>query len=686
MKIEKIVIDGFGKLKNTEYTFSDGINLIYGKNESGKSTICEFILSMLYGLPNKGKQTHDDLAAREMFKPWDTESFGGSLYFTDDNGKHFVIERSFKATKRGDKAVLRDGDTWEELADADNIGEKLFGISREAFLKTLYVKSFGADSLKSDDGEIMSRLSNLETSGDEDVSYSEIVNNLEKEIYSLKTKTGRGGKITATEDKIAALTRELSMSEMTFKGIKEKQETAEQLKLSAQELEKEAAIIEEKYKTALSHEKFLKVKEAKDAKNILKEKYEKELKKSEELKEQLNNTENDSATGVSAETVNRARALETKRLMAQEKVNEAKAKLLPEEETKILGDNRIIPGFFGLILLLVGFFIKSNILWIAGLLVAIFGILICVVINSNKKKENDKNKKDYEIAEEELSKIDDELTEIFSPFGVTVSDELSALFVTSADKEERKKQLKAQYEESQNEIESLKKSLSVETEEESFSKEEIEYDGESSQKLYEKINSLKSESKNLTYRANEIMLSVAKDTAEIRTEDEIKAETELLEEEREVLLKKHSALTKAYEWLALARDEIKKNFAPRLNEKASHILSCLTNDKYAQMRTDDKFGINIETQTTGIKQAEYMSRGTYDLIYIALRFAAMSVLTDGKIPFLILDDAFSQLDDERLQKSAEFLKESKEFSQVFLFTCHENYKEILKDTSVTELQ
>ena len=80
-----------------------------------------------------------------------------------------VAERSFKGTKRGDKAVLRDAVTWEEIDNSDDLGTKIFGLSKDAFLKTLYVKSFGADSLKNDDGEIMSRLSNLETSGAEDV-------------------------------------------------------------------------------------------------------------------------------------------------------------------------------------------------------------------------------------------------------------------------------------------------------------------------------------------------------------------------------------------------------------------------------------------------------------------------------------------------------------------------------------
>lgn len=686
MKIEKLVIDGFGKLNNCTYTFSDGLNLIFGKNESGKSTICEFLLAMFYGLPNKSKQSAGDLPARIKYKPWNSDIFGGSVYFSDDDGKKYVIERSFKATKRGDKAVLRDADTWEELGDADAIGESLFGLSQDAFLKTLYVKSFGADFIKSDDGEIMSRLSNLETSADEDVSYFEILNNLEKEIYSLKTKTGRGGKITALEDRILNLGNELSFSEMKHSELENAMKEAENLKTSSAEKEKEAKILEDKYKIALQYESYLTQKEVEKTKAVLRDRLKEETVKSKKLKEKLEKEDFDDEEKVSAEMINLARSLETKKLIAEERVNEAKAKILPDEETKILGDNRIIPAFFGLVLLLVGFFAKSIILYILGILVAVFGILVCVIINFKKKKDNDKNIEVYYEAKKELLKIDNELTEIFSLFGVTVSDELSALFVAGAEHKKSIEQLKKEYEESQIEIKKLENSLLSEADIKEFSQDAVTYSGEGSNELFEKINVLKAQSKTMSERSNEISLKVAKETAEVRLQDEIKQELKELTEEKQELEKRYSSLMRVLKWLNCAHDEIKSNFAPRLNEKASELLSYLTYEKYEDMRADDNFGINLKTDDGGIVKAEFMSRGTYDLIYIALRFASMSVLCDGKIPIVILDDAFSQLDDERLIKSAELIEKGEEFKQVFLFTCHENYKEILKGSNVIELE
>ena len=55
MKIEKIKINSFGKLENKEYNLSENINLIYGKNEAGKSTLLKFIQNTFYGTSKNKK-------------------------------------------------------------------------------------------------------------------------------------------------------------------------------------------------------------------------------------------------------------------------------------------------------------------------------------------------------------------------------------------------------------------------------------------------------------------------------------------------------------------------------------------------------------------------------------------------------------------------------------------------------
>ena len=73
MKINKIKINSYGKLKNKEINLENNLNIIYGKNESGKSTLLKFILNIFYGASKnkKGK----DISDFEKYKPWYSEEF-----------------------------------------------------------------------------------------------------------------------------------------------------------------------------------------------------------------------------------------------------------------------------------------------------------------------------------------------------------------------------------------------------------------------------------------------------------------------------------------------------------------------------------------------------------------------------------------------------------------------------------
>ena len=79
MKINKLKINSYGKLQNKEINLEDKINIIYGENESGKSTILKFILNSFYGASKnkKGKEVSDF----EQYKPWNTDEFSGKLEY-----------------------------------------------------------------------------------------------------------------------------------------------------------------------------------------------------------------------------------------------------------------------------------------------------------------------------------------------------------------------------------------------------------------------------------------------------------------------------------------------------------------------------------------------------------------------------------------------------------------------------
>ena len=94
MKIKNVKINSYGKLNNREIEFNDKINLIYGKNESGKSTLLRFIENCFYGISKnkKGKEFSD----YDSYLPWKGEEFSGKIDYELDNGEKFEVFRDFK--------------------------------------------------------------------------------------------------------------------------------------------------------------------------------------------------------------------------------------------------------------------------------------------------------------------------------------------------------------------------------------------------------------------------------------------------------------------------------------------------------------------------------------------------------------------------------------------------------------
>ena len=94
MKIEQLKINQYGKLHNKEIKLSDNINIIYGKNEAGKSTLLSYIVNIFYGISKnkKGKEYSDF----EKYEPWTGEDFSGKLIYKLDDGTSYEIQRDFK--------------------------------------------------------------------------------------------------------------------------------------------------------------------------------------------------------------------------------------------------------------------------------------------------------------------------------------------------------------------------------------------------------------------------------------------------------------------------------------------------------------------------------------------------------------------------------------------------------------
>lgn len=133
MIIREANIGKFGKLENQKYQFSQQINVIYGANESGKSTLMQFLKAMLFGLEKT--RVRKTLDTYNRYEPWDTPAyFYGSMMF-ETGDQQFLLERNFYYKEKRARLVnIRDGEELSvEYGDLDML---LGNVSAAAYENT----------------------------------------------------------------------------------------------------------------------------------------------------------------------------------------------------------------------------------------------------------------------------------------------------------------------------------------------------------------------------------------------------------------------------------------------------------------------------------------------------------------------------------------------------------------------
>lgn len=191
MLLKELNLIGFGKFKNKNIVLKDGINLIYGENEAGKSTLHSFIDGMFYGFLKPNIKRTDYLPEYEKYNPWDNNRYAGIIRFKY-NGKFYRIERNF--TKGEENTKVLDETTGVDITKNIEAGSgrvlqpgiHFFGFNTRVFSNTIFIKQLGT---KTDDklaAEVTEKLINVTTTLDDDIS-------VDKAISELKARMGEIG-------------------------------------------------------------------------------------------------------------------------------------------------------------------------------------------------------------------------------------------------------------------------------------------------------------------------------------------------------------------------------------------------------------------------------------------------------------------------------------------------------------
>lgn len=279
MIFKTLILTSFGKFSNKVVELKEGINIIYGDNEAGKTTIHKFIEGMLYGFFKPYTKRKIYLDDYDKYMPWHQSDYFGIIKYKVDNDT-FRVERSF--TKSNDDVKIYDDKTGEDITymfEYDSTtrlhqpSSLHLDLNSIVYNNTINVKQLGNRTESELAKEVKDSLINLGRSLDEDISVKNVIDKLDKKIDGIGTKsrvkTSPYGKVVHDLEKLYS---EKKVGVETYEDIKRVQGELNTIKSNLKELKEQKNIIENyleikrRYDSNRKYEEALKIE--KDIKNI----------------------------------------------------------------------------------------------------------------------------------------------------------------------------------------------------------------------------------------------------------------------------------------------------------------------------------------------------------------------------------------------------------------------------------
>lgn len=622
MKITNLQINGFGKISNKNINLDKEINVVYGKNEAGKSTLLNFIGSMFYGTSrNKNGKEISDF---DKFEPWRTDDFSGKVSYELDNGETYEVFRDFRKKNPIIYNKYKQDVSLNYPIDKNKGIDFLYNqinVDEELFKNTIIVSQNDIKISQNVQNGIIQKISNMVSSGDENISYRKTLEKINKmQLEEIGTDRTREKPLNIVNDKLENLRGKQSKL-VKYKDFLE--ENDEEIKNVQEKIENEEISLALYRVLKESHETSkLKNSEIEVVKNIRDEYFE----KIEELDEKVDKN-------------------------LKEKIeNEKKSLKLP-----------IIFSIIFIIISIICFIFNFNkIISISLIAVSVVIFIIGVV---NRLKFN-KNKKARLKEIEELEKKIEQEINILRNNIKTRQTEIDI----------KQNEIK----EAENEVNRLVMNEFEQKLDSDFIEEAFELDNEDLENKIaeenERINSLKIE-KGAKENQKESMKEELNEIANIQEE------IDKFEDEKQYLTSLNNSYNLAKEGIERAYESIRNNISPEFTYKLSNIVSNVTNGKYEDINFNDTDGLIVRVENGNYFPVERLSQGTIDQMYLGLRLASIDTISKEKLP-IILDETFAFFDDERIKNILEFLKNEYKDRQIIILTCSNREVEILNKLNV----
>lgn len=570
MYLNKLLLKDFGKFNNKEIELKPGVNLIYGENEAGKTTIKEFIVGMLYGI-DKSRGLGARLDNYELRKPLNGRGFSGKAYVKNDS-KNFLVERSFLRHNR--KLNVMDVQAGREvkLKNKNSLHGTMFELDKNTYVNTLCIGEHGAAPGKELAGELNNYLANLSTTGSADIDKEAAIDRLKEE---------------RSKYNVRAVNKQLDDISYELDEYKDVDQELKEIRNKIKEVDEEFAI-----------ETARRKREARRLVDPIQE-------------TSTNDANSDQPKGETGETVE---------VKAEEKVEEKPEEKLTIRDVQLArgekAEEKLTDKLWFIIL--TGFFV-------VGVIAAMVYIL------------------PFEKGVRQLFII---CTALFVV--VTI---VEGLFAKGVFDDDVKTPTDEEF-----------KRIILELEKKNETYEEIEIDMSFASEYADKKAELKVVEKELMDKKNRKL--------------ELEEEFAIASKKRDELEKEIYAINLAINTINNMSAEIHGDLGFLINDNISDIVSKITDGKYQDVYLDEKLHVMVKDGDNYVRM-EYLSAGTTEQIYLAVRLSVARLLCRDKMP-LIIDDIFTNYDERRLVNTLDCLK-TIDTEQIILMTSNSRIGDMLDD-------
>lgn len=668
----------FGKLQGEELILSKGLNIIEAPNESGKSTWSHFIRAMFYGISTSERSKGGSVPDKQKFRPWGSLPMEGVMELSW-GGKDITLTR---AAVGGDKpmggCIVTYTGTGERIPElmGKNTGELLLGITEPVFRRSAFITR--PEIAVEKDAELEKRITALVTSGEEDCSYTDADDRLRR--WLRKRRYRESGKLPEAESRLRQVRQAL-------RDIEAESSHLADLREKVKKLEKQRELLELELRRHQRDERLEAINKLKAA-----EQQRSELMiKIKNLEDEIGDINDADLKALAAES-SRLAVHKKAYIEAEEelKTAEAEYEALPKTVKQSLGTKGIV---FVILFILTAACIAAALLthlWPILIGALVFGGAGAALLISRARAYNKlraelaaKNEvADYKLkaARERLAvtkqaaeKSEADISSLLIKLRAKEGEAAEALISRISESISRLERLRAEAKSAEERSILLKNTVTGEPEniegQTKLSKQDAEKYMKQTVSEYERLSRELIRGEGGYSRLGDPLL--------LSTEEE-RLKGEILELEKE-----YRALNLAIDTMKEANLKLQALFSPIISREAGRLMSVMTSGSYKNIYFDKDMRFSAErTEDMSAHSLEYLSDGTKDQLYLAVRLAVCSLALpkppEGEACPLILDDVLDSFDDKRAEQALSLLSELAQERQIILFTCHSREKRIVE--------